>query len=195
MHTTVVIAAVLLWLGNGAQVPLDQFGKQGAIDVLVLDSFGGSIEAPDISVQRIGHENKLRMPTGSSRTTVEYGDYRVVVEKSGFISWSNIVKLNAPVVRVVASLAVSEVEKAAESTYLMGSVENAAAYPTCQVIRLVPLLLRTAAVDAEVSGSGNFQIEDLTAGEYAAVLLSSSGICKITTIKVLHRRVQNIVVR
>ena len=188
--------ALLTALGLArCQVPLDESGHRGAVEVTVIDSFGVPVDGAELSVQ--GLNEALVSPKTTvdrvSLRTLEYGTYRLTVGKSGFEPASRVIGVRGPLSTVVVALVPGEIEKDGSVHTIKGRLTDAELTPDCQLIRLLPLFGGGDPLDAKLY-KGQFTVDNTKPGKYAAVLFGRDGICRMSVVSILLGETQTIVV-
>jgi len=181
---------LLLWSGSPVpqwQVPLDTSGETGALVVALVDVYGHPVEGGTITVEPVANGKSGARSPFKSGTELEYGTYRLRVLCPRFNPAVQTIEISSPSRLVVVSLGEDEAEWRALYT-IRGRVAHWDLYSACQIVHLAPLVSQEGGADARVLG-GEFVLENVRPGRYAAVLLGPKGICTATqvTIYLYHK--------
>lgn len=167
-----------------AQVALDGTGMTGALEVVVVDSFGNPLDQADVEIRTLnGSSGQAGVQVDRTQDgRLPYGSYRVTATRTAFYPASKTVIVNKRATTVVMGLVPAEIEVVGVIT-LKGEVRGAGALPDCLVLRLIPLIGAREPLDVKISG-GRFTVEDAKPGKYVAVLLGPEGVCRTSFVNI-----------
>jgi hypothetical protein len=167
-----------------SQVTLDETGLRGAIDVVVVDSFGSSLSDAIIYCERLSLQktaSKVRVQ-GFTTNLIEYGKYRVTVEVHNHAIAFQEVDLHEPRISLVVGLVPYALDELHNHITFEGRLTSPRR-TSCDLVRLSPLFASTPPYNARVY-EDRFTISDAKPGRYAAVLFGIGGVCKVSEITI-----------
>lgn len=178
-----------------AQVPLDTSGREAALEFIIVDPFGKAIENAEIRITRLVRGRQTDTVVIPERVTLEYGLYRVSVQKPGFESSSDEIAVDAPTIRIVLALPIGDIEKAVQPSFVRARFDRPPLESQCRTVHFVPMFLKAHSIDVSVTATGIIPIEGAKAGAYMAVLVGPSGVCRVFSATILQRDTQDVVLR
>jgi hypothetical protein len=192
---SIAAAFVALWLCGQAPVPTDHSGEKATLDIAALDSFGAPVKAAMLSIGRLsGGESPLPIRIKPGETEVGYGTYQLTASAPGFEPASQNIIVNEPNTAVVIALVPGTPEKGGEEPVIRGRLRDPDLATACRWIRFVPLFAPAPPTDGKVY-RGEFVLNGLKPGRYAAVLIGPSGPCHVAEVTVEMRQTQSIVIQ
>src|SRR5574341_388138 len=183
-------ALVFVVASRNEQVPLDESGKKGRLEIAVFDAFGEAIPTPRVIIQGTGTGQPAITISYTNAVELDYGTYTITAEQSGYGRAKVDTTLSNPYTVLVLGMAPADIENSGSPSVLRGRLATANLCVGCRMIRLVPLLLRAQPTEALVSESGQFQFENVKPGLYACTLFNARGICGVFRATVLLRQFQ-----
>lgn len=174
-----------------AQVPLDETGKLGRVEIHVVDGFGDTVAGARITISPLS-SSPARSGVDLFSVVLEYGSYRLSIEMPGFGPASFTVTVNRAINVFVVGLPMVQIENVGDVNVVDGKIRYGQNQEGCRIVRLVPLFLSTSPIDVVVSGTGEFHIDGITAGRYTALLLGGEGVCAVAQASIQFRRRQKL---
>src|SRR5574341_373720 len=77
-------ALVFVVASRNEQVPLDESGKKGRLEIAVFDAFGEAIPTPRVIIQGTGTGQPAITISYTNAVELDYGTYTITAEQSGY---------------------------------------------------------------------------------------------------------------
>jgi len=177
----------MAWIPMSGQivVPLDESESKGILELLIVDAFGHAVNSPSIRVEQLLENSSAKVTQVGTKIALEYGEYRILVEKAGFDPAEKRVTVNRPYQAAVICLFTGIHEKP-ENNAVRGQLIDSDLREECLWIRLLSPYAPLS-YEAKAAGSGYFLFENVRPGQYLMLTLGDSGICRMRSVSILYR--------
>lgn len=148
------------------------FAQRGTLEVLVTDQRGEEIHRSNITVTSVSRGVEYKLQPGKTRITVEYDQYRVKAEGSGFKSAEKIVGVYSRSVLSVISLTVGGLSPRPSPVIngrLLGFNPRESRSPNSYV-RLIPFFGQESQ-ESRITKEGTFEIVEYRPGDHLLVVV------------------------
>ena len=176
-----------------AQVPLDDTGKEGTLEVLVVDAFGKPLQGSiTLAVREIVNGVLGREVRIAPKDTLKYGTYRLTVRGSPAYPVDKVVKIDKRFQLVVAALFLAPIEEPWAGSTIRGRLPAKSMQGRCHWGRQLSAVSEAEYAEGIALDSGAFILENVKPGKYIFVSIGPAGICDITSADVVPGREQEI---
>ncbi|MCC7173577.1 MAG: hypothetical protein IT159_00150 [Bryobacterales bacterium] len=188
---------VLLLLGASvsllSQVPLDEAGKEGVLQVLIVDSFGKPLQGTfAVSVREVVNGVPGKEVRIAPKVTLGYGTYTLTVRGSPAYPVDKKITIDRRYQLVVVPLFLAPIESPWEGNTVRGRLPAGSRDRRCTYVRLLSALAETEYAEAAAMESGDFVFQNIKPGRYILVTLGDVGICDVVATDVLPKHEQEL---
>lgn len=170
-------------------VPLDESGKSGELEIVLVTSLGSAaVNTASIMVESLQQGKPGPKRWGYRSMTLPYGTYRVHVGYPGAYSAEKIVRVKDRFQVVTICLYIDPVRSPGmeSGSLVRGQLPPTSVKRGCSLVRLICPYCDGSAVETKASPTGYFALEHVRPGKYIAFTMGADGACDTTSLEILY---------